>query len=283
MATGITLKLWLQLHPHSRNLKRVRKIRPVRPSHANELWYKAELLRMVRLLRKSAEHHLLPALKRAVGDSADVCNVGDASRALDPQWNAMKLEFTGIDGVAHRLAVEAVQKNLRAVDERLKASIRDAVKVDVSGLFANDHELRTAMSKAVKDNVALITSIPPQYFEKLEKAVTENFVEGVHYERLQKIVEHVGDVTESRAKLIARDQTSKMNSAFNKQRQTSLGIQKYTWQTMEDERVRETHAELDQTVCRWDDPPDIDGENLNPGEDIDCRCLAEPEFDLDEE
>lgn len=238
---------------------------------------------MVRLLRKSAERHLLPALKRAVGDSADVCNVGDASRALDPQWNAMKLEFTGIDGVAHRLAVEAVQKNLRAVDERLKASIRDAVKVDVGGLFANDHELRTAMAKAVKDNVALITSIPPQYFEKLEKAVTENFVEGVHYERLQKIVEHVGDVTESRAKLIARDQTSKMNSAFNKQRQTSLGIEKYTWQTMEDERVRESHAELDQTVCRWDEPPDIDGENLNPGEDINCRCLAEPEFDLDEE
>jgi SPP1 gp7 family putative phage head morphogenesis protein len=207
--------------------------------------------------------------------------IGDATPpSVETQFNSMKMEFTGIEGVAHRLAQEAVVRNLSTVDARLKAAIKEAVKVDVTSIFANDHALRTAMSKAVKDNVALITSIPPQYFEKLEKAVSENFVQGVRYEHLQSEVERIADVTESRAKLIARDQTSKMNSAFNKERQTSIGIEKYQWQTMEDERVRESHAELDGEEFRWDAPPDIDGEPLNPGEDIDCRCLAIPVFDL---
>jgi SPP1 gp7 family putative phage head morphogenesis protein len=278
---SIKLNLWVNLHPHGRALhRRQRKLRPVRPSHANELWYKAELLRIVRLLRKSAERHLLPVLKTLTSASDAI---GDATPpAIESQFNSMKMEFTGIEGVAQRLAREAVVKNLATVDERLKAAIKAAVKVDVTSIFANDPALRTAMSKAVKDNVALITSIPPQYFEKLEKAVSENFVQGVRYEHLQSEVERIADVTESRAKLIARDQTSKMNSAFNKERQTSIGIEKYQWQTMEDERVRESHAEMDGQECRWDSPPEVDGENVNPGEAIECRCLGSPLFDLDE-
>jgi SPP1 gp7 family putative phage head morphogenesis protein len=283
MTVGIKLNLWVRLHPHGHRLRprKNRKLKPIRPSRRNELWYKSELLRVVKLLRASARRHLLPALKLqtsandAIGDSTPP--------SIASQFNAMRMEFGGIEGVAQRLAKEAVIRNLATVDERLKAAIKEALKVDVQSIFANDHELRTAMSKAVKDNIELITSIPPQYFEKLQKAVADNFVQGMHYERLQREVERIADVTESRAKLIARDQTSKMNSAFNKVRQTSVGIETYDWQTMEDERVRESHAELDGTTCRWDSPPDIDGEPLNPGEDIDCRCLAVPRFDLDDE
>lgn len=267
---AIKLNLWVQLHPHGSKIRqrRNRRLRPVRPSKRNELWYKVELLRIVRLLRKSAERHLLPTLKLLTSASDAV---GDSlPHSADTQFNSMKLEFGGIDGVAQRLAKDAAIRNLQAVDERLKAAVKDALKVDVQSIFANDASLRTAMSKAVKDNVALITSIPEQYFDKLEKAVSENFVQGVRYEHLASVVEHIADITESRAKLIARDQTSKMNSAFNKERQTSIGIQKYEWQTMEDERVRESHAELDGQECRWDSPPEVDGEPANPGEPIDC-------------
>ena len=70
-----------------------------------------------------------------------------------------------------------------------------------------------------------------------------------------KEVERIGDVTESRAKLIARDQTSKMNGAFNEARQTSLGIDRYVWQTSGDERVREEHQANDGQVFSWNDPP----------------------------
>lgn len=83
----------------------------------------------------------------------------------------------------------------------------------------------------------------------------------------------------SRAKLIARDQTSKMNGAFNQARQTSLGIDRYVWQTSGDERVREEHQANDGQVFSWNDPPATG----HPGEDINCRCVAVPYFDLDSE
>lgn len=267
---GIKLNLFVKLHPHAHRLqkRRGRRLRPVRPSRANELWYKAELLRIVKLLRKSAERHLLPVLRLLTSANGAV---GDATPpSAESQFNSMKMEFGGVEGVAQRLAREAVLRNLQAVDERLKAAIKDAVKVDVQAIFANDHELREAMAEATKANVALITSIPEQYFEKLEKAVSDNFVQGVRYEHLQSVVQHIADITESRAKLIARDQTSKMNSAFNSIRQQQVGIQKYQWQTMEDERVRESHAEMDGQECRWDSPPEVDGEPANPGEPIEC-------------
>jgi SPP1 gp7 family putative phage head morphogenesis protein len=128
--------------------------------------------------------------------------------------------------------------------------------------------------------VGLITSIPQKYFSQLQEVVQDQFVEGMRWEDMVEMIEHVGDVTESRAKLIARDQTSKMNSSFNEARQTSVGIEEYEWQTAGDERVRETHADNDGERFRWDDPPDETG---HPGHDVNCRCTAIPYFDLDAE
>ncbi len=49
----------------------------------------------------------------------------------------------------------------------------------------------------------------------------------------------------------------------------------YVWRTMEDEKVRESHASRDGKVYNWNLPP-VGG---NPGEDYNCRCWAE-EFDF---
>lgn len=43
----------------------------------------------------------------------------------------------------------------------------------------------------------------------------------------------------------------------------------YIWRTVEDDKVRASHAEYNRTVRLWDDSPD-------PGEEFNCRCWAEP-------
>jgi peptidoglycan hydrolase-like protein with peptidoglycan-binding domain len=43
----------------------------------------------------------------------------------------------------------------------------------------------------------------------------------------------------------------------------------YIWRTVEDEKVRNSHAEFNRTVRDWNDEPD-------PGEEFNCRCWAEP-------
>lgn len=281
----IKLSHLVQGQAHGRGLRRRqgRKLRPVRPSRANELWYKAELLKVVRHMRQLTRDLVFPELKILVESqiTGDSKLVGDAlpHRSLDTSLNRVAQAMGGIDKTSQRLADLAVQKNLQAVDERLTASIKASVSVDISGALTMGGPIQAAVAEATAANVGLIKSIPTEYLEKVGKSVTDNFVEGIRWEDLAKDIERVGDVTESRAKLIARDQTSKMNGAFNEVRQTSLGIDQYIWQTSGDERVREEHAANDGQMFAWNDPPATG----HPGEDIQCRCVAIPYFDLDQQ
>lgn len=43
----------------------------------------------------------------------------------------------------------------------------------------------------------------------------------------------------------------------------------YIWRTVEDNKVRNEHAQYNRTIRAWNDSPD-------PGEDYNCRCWAEP-------
>ena len=64
---------------------------------------------------------------------------------------------------------------------------------------------------------------------------------------------------------------------INELRQRALGIRQYVWRTRDDDRVRSTHADHDDRVFGWDDPP----EGGHPGQAWGCRCHAEPWFGPD--
>ena len=282
----IKLRHVVQAMPHGAGLRKRkgRLLKPVKPSYKVELWYKTQLLAIVAQLRKVAREVLLPELKRLEPLYAKTADslARDAEvprRPLETTFSRMAQRFGGIEQTAQRLASLAVQRSLDAVDERLTAAIKSSVSVDVSPMLTQSGPILEAMKAASKANLDLITSIPEQYFDKLGDAIGKNMDAGLRFEDLAKEVERIGDVTESRAKLIARDQTSKMNGAFNEARQTSVGIDKYVWQTAGDERVREEHAANDGQVFSWNDPPATG----HPGEDIQCRCVAVPYFDLDNE
>ncbi|MEI4197429.1 phage minor head protein [Roseovarius sp. E0-M6] len=59
---------------------------------------------------------------------------------------------------------------------------------------------------------------------------------------------------------------------INQLRQEDLGIEWYIWRSQDDAKVRDSHAEYDDQVFRWDDPP----AGGHPGEAHNCRCYAEP-------
>ncbi|HEX5865102.1 MAG TPA: minor capsid protein [Casimicrobiaceae bacterium] len=86
------------------------------------------------------------------------------------------------------------------------------------------------------------------------------------------------DVSRSKADLLARDQVLKLNAKITRERQQAAGITDYIWTTSNDERVRETHDELDGETFSWDDPPVTNeaGDRNHPGEDYQCRCVAYP-------
>lgn len=257
---------------------RVRKARPVRASKADELWYKANLRALVGRLRESTNERLLPVLARykdryAPAIATDAIYEDEINATL----NGLASAFGGLDDFAARLAAEAVRKNLTSVDERLSKSLKSAVGIDVKNVMRPSEALQIKMAAANKVNVELIKSIPQQYFDRISAAVKSNIEAGVRYESLIAQIQEIGGVTESRANLIARDQTSKMNSAFNEARQTDMGIESYEWIGSDDERERDSHRENNGKIFRWDSPPPETG---HPGEDINCRCSASAIFEF---
>lgn len=238
---------------------------------ADELWYKSQLLGLVKKMRSEAEKEIALLLKNALPGA-----VVDASPLSGP-LSALAKRFGGIDKHAKNLANLAALRALKSCDKALRTNLRNSLGIDISSTIAKS-DISSEVSKAVIANVGLIKSIPEKYFDRIENVVSNGFAEGLRWEGLIDAIRHIGDVTESRAKLIARDQMSKMNGSFNEARQTSLGIASYTWQISGDERVRESHAENDGQIFSWNSPPATG----HPGQDINCRCVAVPYFDLEQ-
>ncbi len=277
--------------------RRGRTARPVRPSRKDELWYKASLRALVGQLKTATDSKLLPFLKsrelsyskdhaasmRRAQDSGEYHAAPFARDAsfddeLDALLDSIFRSFGGIDDLADRLATEAGRRALYNTDKNLASSLKSSLGVDIGPALTMAPDVQMALDFHTRANIDLIKSIPDQYFDKIAETVRDNVQAGLRFEDIADSIAHIGGVTDSRANLIARDQTSKMNGAFNEIRQTDLGIEGYIWQGAEDERERETHLANEGLFFRWDDPPDTG----HPGADIQCRCVALPYFDLDD-
>jgi SPP1 gp7 family putative phage head morphogenesis protein len=122
-------------------------------------------------------------------------------------------------------------------------------------------------------NVQLVKNVPQRFFDDVSARVVQGLRTGERAEDLQAEIQDRYQVSESRARLIARDQVGKLYGELAQARQENLGIDAFTWRTSEDERVRPEHEELDGKKFAWSDPP---SEGI-PGEPINCRCTAEPD------
>jgi SPP1 gp7 family putative phage head morphogenesis protein len=129
------------------------------------------------------------------------------------------------------------------------------------------------------DNALLINDIPTKTIRQIRDQAIEALTSGTNVddttEAVKEIMRDRTDVSDSRARLIARDQVSKLNANFNEQRQQDIGVNGYTWRTVGDERVRPTHRDVADKQFLWSNPPLVTGGN-HPGEDYQCRCWAEP-------
>lgn len=126
-------------------------------------------------------------------------------------------------------------------------------------------------------NVRLITTLGSEFLDDLSSTL-EGAASDLHVGDIADLIQERFNVSESRARFWARDQTLKLNAQLTEARATASGIDEYVWTTSADERVREIHAELEGQRFRYDDPPvtTADGQRNNPGEDYQCRCTAFP-------
>lgn len=244
----------------------------------NILRYQEELLGTVRVVEGGARD-LMREIRSAVTANAALKGT-DASPDVDAVVRRFAARFGDIGLTARRLAKVAAKLNAKSVDERLAKEIHRAMGVDVGKLFVHDVKMAAAMETAAAANAALITDVRADVIAGVKNVVSEGWAAGKRWESMVDDIGQVMDTTETRARLIARDQVGKMNSAFNEARQTSAGIEMYDWSGVGDERERQSHRDMEGVRCRWDSPPMVDGQLAHPGEPIQCRCGARPVFVL---
>ena len=80
-----------------------------------------------------------------------------------------------------------------------------------------------------------------------------------------------------RAELIARNEIKTLNTQLTKKRAKKMGVKKAAWRGTLDERERECHRAREGKVYDIDKGcyHSCDGKTISPGEEINCRCVAE--------
>jgi SPP1 gp7 family putative phage head morphogenesis protein len=136
-----------------------------------------------------------------------------------------------------------------------------------------------AMQKALAQQVRLITSLPQDAAQRVHKLTIEGMTGGRRASEIAAEIMKSGEVTKSRALLIAQTEVARTATALTQARAEYVGSQGYIWRTSKDAAVRFSHRRMEGKFVRWDQPPTLDGMVGHAGQFPRCRCFVEPVLD----
>lgn len=167
--------------------------------------------------------------------------------------------------------------------EQWLSTVKKTFSIDLKGIV-DAEGLTNYLEAAALRNASLITGMTDDLIKRVQQDTINALVGGESVATLKEKIKHSLNVSDNRAKLIAYDQTSKLNADLNKKRHQEAGIDSYIWRTSHDERVRPRHRALEGTQYKYDEPTGAE-DGLPPGQPIRCRCIAQAvvEFGDDEQ
>jgi len=177
-----------------------------------------------------------------------------------------------------------VNKDNQKLWNKLSAKMSQELKKELSKAPA-----KTWMQKYMDDNVGLIKSIPIDAAKRVHKLIKENQYVGLRSTDLIDEIMRIGSISENKAKMIARTETSRYSTALTQMRSESIGADWYVWKAVGDFRTRKGHKRMDGVIVSWNDPPSPEklvGEKAygeyHAGETFNCRCYPEVILDVDD-
>lgn len=137
-------------------------------------------------------------------------------------------------------------------------------------------------------NYKLIRSNASAFTDKINMIVERAVTNGTTVRDLQaEIQKATTGLSDYKCRLLARDQIGKLQGQISQGQMEEIGLDMYIWSTSGDERVRDSHQEMEGLLCRWDDatvysedggkhwiPRPSGAVDMHPGQDIQCRCVA---------
>lgn len=194
--------------------------------------------------------------------------------------------------------MSAVKRMVTPIADINAKTWREAARKSTRGRFLYDllmEELQQGKDVLINDqlleNAALIKTLPNDIAEKVVKDIADEALKGKRARSIEKIIKQETDKhSRASARLIARTEVAKTQSALTRVRAQSLDMQWYIWRTaLDGNRVRPSHRLMEGVLVNWNDPPSpeaLAGEksvgNYHAGNIWNCRCFSEVLVDIDD-
>jgi len=229
---------------------------------STEIAYLLFLRRILAVARRYVNGTILPEYRREL---AVIFDAEPASSSMRQFLNAIVSEVLGRINQLLRVAAAHHTKQFMGM-------AKEALGVDLSGIVSEE-DLTEYLDLVSQRNATLIKGMTDDLVKNVQTAVLNSVIQGNSHAKLKGELVDILRVSDNRAKLIARDQTAKLNSDLTRRRHRDAGIDDYIWRTAEDERVRARHRPLDGQRYSYGEPTGAE-DGLPPGQPIQCRCVA---------
>ncbi len=254
--------------------------KPILPNAGLTAWYVKKLEKIAADLHEEVKKEIA-ALFGDEGPRLTYAQDASLSSQARILLNKMRQRASAfLDERAKDLAKQMIHRVNRANSATAYESLKDLSGGLSLKTTAISGQMRETMKAMIAENVSLIRSIGTKHHEKIEGAVMRSIVQGRGLADLVPEIETIGSVTRNRARIIAVDQTKKVNAAIGRQRMQDCGVQEFEWNISGRSAVhRRLHAAYHKKMFRYDDPPIVD-EKTNrcgfPGEEPGCNCFQVP-------
>lgn len=131
------------------------------------------------------------------------------------------------------------------------------------------------MRALLAEQVTLIKSMPIDAAQRVHELTLKGLEDSTRANEIAKQIMRSGEVSKSKALLIARTEVARTGSVLTEARAKHVGSEGYVWQTSRDGDVRQSHKEMQGKIVKWNDPPTLDGMTGHAGCFPNCRCWAE--------
>ena len=244
----------------------------IKPSAKVDLLNTRLLTELVSRINTRIKQDLIPKLK--LYESYYSNKVMDSSVLLDLDYvddiksviNTITLDYSGItfNQIVESVVKQFAENSQKDITAALTKEINRLVGIDISPFIQSHTDDIKQTLEYCKD---YIVSIPQKYLADVQSTVLLNIQKGMRSSSIIKELANQYGITLNRAKVIARDQTSKLNLALTTAQAKDIGSDEFKFSTSQDERVRSTHRAADGKLCKVGDSV------YNLRYDVMCRCV----------
>jgi SPP1 gp7 family putative phage head morphogenesis protein len=179
--------------------------------------------------------------------------------------------------------VASVEVDAGDTVERVAAGFKKTAGKTMEDLGADSDltpEGKERISKEYTEDLKpYIQKFADETINELRQMVADNAKVGYRFDKLVDRIQSRYDVSRTKAKFLARQETGLLVSKHRQVRFEDVGITRYIWRTSGLPNVRDDHKSLNGREFLYSQPPVVDkatGRRANPGQDFNCRCVDEP-------